>query len=823
MNDFNWIHYKYLNPDLKYNSNKEYTTHYKNIGRNENRKYNIYMKYTDFNYKQYAQNYPDLHKYINNKFYLENHWLSIGINENRTYYNSNYTNSNFNFNSNYNYTNNRITHIIQNNIINTCNLLYSIKENHINYTRTFNMREIINCNMINITKFNKIKEFILIIDFPNGGGGTTFFLNTIISMYKMNTTFVIARNHNNLVYFYVNDELLLDIKYNEVDSINFIYNNKDKINKIFVNHTLNHNNNFINCLFNINKHVTTITHDFYYITNTPNPFYHIIKDDIRSNIIINKFDMVITQNIKNLNIFNKYLYNKMDIVITQLPDAKDSNELINTNNNITIICFIGCISNIKGSIYIEQLYEYYKSNNMVKLIIFGSTNMNINIEQFIYKSIEELNRLLIQHKPNIIIETSIWPETYSYTLTLMMLTQLPIIYFKKSFDSVIEDRLKDYNKAYPVNNIYEINNILFEKKQNYFYTIKPTIYFNYFWDNYFNTNKHIPKYAIYFPQFHEIKENNLTFYDKYTDIINLNNLNITDKETPYTEEYDLIKNDTLIDTQFNLLNKYNIDGFGVYYYWFDINTITNNNMIMYDVINKLLNSAKHNKKIFYIWANENWSDNPAFGSSTHTIKNTYTDFTKLHYYLLKDFKHVNYLKINNKPVFYIHHPWFIPNNMIDKFILKLNKLCISDGFDGVIIKLNSMDKSNDNYNYYDFHPNYKKNSSLLSINKQINLDYKSYIDNIKCISNVQTIFFDFDNRARLSNPNKLDRSTICINNNEEQYIKYINIINIHFNTNNNDESMILINAWNEWGEKMHIEPSKQKNTYYLDLLYKYMK
>ena len=467
MTDFNWLHYKYLNPDLELNgliSNKDYTLHYKNFGRKEKRNYNIYMKFPDFNYKQYARNYIDLNKYINNKFYLEHHWLKVGIVENRTYF------------------------IICKSKLIDDNNNTSLDECDIHYTRTFNMPEIIKCNIITLNKFNKIDNFILIIDFSNLGGGTTFFINTIISKYKNNTTFLIARNYKNKYYFYINDELLLDTQYNEKDSIQFLLNTKDKINKIFINHTLNHSDNFINSLFQLNKHITIITHDMYQITTNPNPYYHRIDSTIRSNIRINKFDMVITQNIKNLNIFNKYLDDKQEIKVVELPDFKYSLNIINTTNIKIVVCFIGNISDIKGSIYIKELYNYYIHNKNIKLILFGSfyiTNDSINIEQYKYKNIKELNNLLILHKPNIIIETSIWPETYSYTLTLMMLTQLPIIYFKKSFESVVENRLTYYNKAYPVNNIYEINNILFKIKQNYFYTINTNIYFNSFWNNYF--------------------------------------------------------------------------------------------------------------------------------------------------------------------------------------------------------------------------------------------------------------------------------------------------------------------------------------------------
>ena len=63
-------------------------------------------------------------------------------------------------------------------------------------------------------------------------------------------------------------------------------------------------------------------------------------------------------------------------------------------------------------------------------------------------NINELNRLLEKYKPNLLLELSIWPETYSYTLTLMMLTQLPILSLKKNMSCVVENRLSKYDKYY---------------------------------------------------------------------------------------------------------------------------------------------------------------------------------------------------------------------------------------------------------------------------------------------------------------------------------------------------------------------------------------
>jgi hypothetical protein len=48
----------------------------------------------------------------------------------------------------------------------------------------------------------------------------------------------------------------------------------------------------------------------------------------------------------------------------------------------------------------------------------------------------------------VIVIPALWPETYSYTLTLAMMTELPIIALKPDFDYAITDRLRAYNQSY---------------------------------------------------------------------------------------------------------------------------------------------------------------------------------------------------------------------------------------------------------------------------------------------------------------------------------------------------------------------------------------
>uniref|UniRef100_A0A6C0JQ38 Uncharacterized protein n=1 Tax=viral metagenome TaxID=1070528 RepID=A0A6C0JQ38_9ZZZZ len=338
------------------------------------------------------------------------------------------------------------------------------------------------------------------------------------------------------------------------------------------------------------------------------------------------------------------------------------------------------------------------------------------------------------------------------------------------------------------------------------------------------------KYAIYFPQFHQIRENDINFYNGYTDIINLRDLIIHKKETPShielpltsINDYDYVKNKNLIQSQIELLKKYDIDGFATYHYWFSDNTITGNKMIMENINNNLLNSDLGDKKIFYIWANEDWTSSVLTNNKKTVIKNNYDDVNIMEHcqYLMSVFSNPGYLKFDNKPVFLIHHLRMISNSIISKYYNILNKLCKEYNFDGIYLRINSDYKNiedipeNIRDKCYDLHPQYKNPDKYTQKGTGISyVDYKKYVDELNLYySDIQSIFFDFDNSARLLYNKKDRKPTKCVNNTEEEYKKYFNKIKEKV------PKILLINAWNEWGEKMHIEPSNEKGNYYLELI-----
>jgi hypothetical protein len=345
-----------------------------------------------------------------------------------------------------------------------------------------------------------IGDFILIIDMPNMGGGVTFFMDLITSYYKKTTIFIIARNFNNMLHVYINNEYVLETKYNVEESILFIEKYKNNITKILFDHIIHHNLLFINKLFSIGKHTTYITHDYYNICNKAQAYFHeisILHKKNRAYIDLNLFDTLITQNEANVAIFNQYY--KKPIHIEELPDFKNSDKTIKTDNPHTVVGIIGAISIEKGKEVLENIIKLFKDSN-IKFVVFGYVEIKNFTNVFRYNSIKELNKLLVEHKPNILLELTLWPETYSYTLTLSMITNLPIVYLKKRFTSVVENRLCNYQKKHSFTNHKELTNLFNKYKQNYFNTIEETVYFNMGWNDYFNVNTNL------------IQNNNKTYF-----------------------------------------------------------------------------------------------------------------------------------------------------------------------------------------------------------------------------------------------------------------------------------------------------------------------
>lgn len=492
---FNWIHYYAIHNDLRdYKINKEYDVkqHYVEHGFKEGRRPFI----PDIDVKFYIYFHCLQEHGVNSEYLGLRHWLDYGQKESRI--------CNINdFEKEYNmlvkeqpskksicYDN---VFVFQSDAEES---YLEEKDLHIIEHRDKpNFRPLtINYDII----YNKPlqKDCILVVDFPCFGGGTSFFLNAILSKYKKTQNFIIARCFHNKYYYYLNDEEIIHYPTNLDLSLKMLDILEKNISKIFVNSFLKHHDLFIDKLFTMNKEMTTITHDLTTCFDVPHEYHHNLKKlNPLYKYRLQKFDTIITQNEENVSIYQSQWTDKQQKIIVSLPDYKYADEKIETNNEKTVIGIIGNISDVKGYYIIYKLIELVKQSQNLDLVIFGRMNVDYK-KKFVYKNVKELNELMMKFSPNLIVETSLWPESYSYTLSLAMITNLPILYQNKHYNSTILNRIHKYQKGHAFSNVNELAEQDFHKvKQDYFYTIDLNIYYPTFYDAYFGKSE--AKYKLY--------------------------------------------------------------------------------------------------------------------------------------------------------------------------------------------------------------------------------------------------------------------------------------------------------------------------------------
>jgi hypothetical protein len=265
-------------------------------------------------------------------------------------------------------------------------------------------------------------------------------------------------------------------------------------------------------------------------------------------------------------------------------------------------------------------------------------------------------------------------------------------------------------------------------------------------DNIFD-NFNIKLNAIYFPQFHEIPENNKFWGDGFTEWTLLKPFQ--EKIIINNKKYDIIKpNDSIgyydlnninvIEKQIQLAEKYNINGFIIYHYWFE-----NNQKILYKPLEYFL---KEDVKFPFCisWANETWSKKWDGIENEILLKQTYgnkQDYLLHIQYLIPFFKKENYLK-NNKGecIFYVYNFFEIENifnDMMDVWNKELDKYLLKIQ---IIITENSFKQNHnlDDFNLtkFIFEPMYSTN--------YVEMDYTFVKNENQLIESIEFDNFDFE-------------------------------------------------------------------------------
>jgi hypothetical protein len=309
--------------------------------------------------------------------------------------------------------------------------------------------------------------------------------------------------------------------------------------------------------------------------------------------------------------------------------------------------------------------------------------------------------------------------------------------------------------------------------------------------------------AYYFAQYHSIPQNDQIFGDGFTDweLFKHTHLDLSNCKTPLEMPHGLgyynpIERDIRI-RQAALAKKYGIDGFVYYHYWLE------NEPVMESIFNVLLNDNEPDMPFCICFANESWKH--CYGSKTKEYKSNHSDGTTFRQlygdpvrhaaFLEPLFKHNNYIKINNAPVFFIYRLTADVYHYMDQISNELRKV----GIDRLYLIANTSIYCLSKYDKTPLIRSPDAHSPFLAhMLKQVGpWHMPDYVASLPCLYSGLT-GWDCNPRHGVSvivdhSPETLAKNTYC------------DLMKMYHDTSS--IPIYVLFAWNEWGEGAVLEPN----------------
>lgn len=348
--------------------------------------------------------------------------------------------------------------------------------------------------------------------------------------------------------------------------------------------------------------------------------------------------------------------------------------------------------------------------------------------------------------------------------------------------------------------------------------------------------KNIRSIAFYLPQFHVVPENDKWWgkgFSEWHNVVRARPLFKNHYQPRVPADlgfYDLSSTETQIK-QAELAKRFNIDGFCYYYYWFDGQK----------VLNKPIENMLANKNVdmpFCIcWANENWSRNWD-GQNRHVLlAQSYSEETNkaLIHEFIEYMKDPRYIRHDGKPVLVVYRIKIIPEwKKVARMwreecrkagVGEIHLCSVRFGLEGLDGDpgIHSLDS------YVSFPPHELKfedhRNSVTNLVKDFGGTLYSYDAAMQ--SDIERFtkgypwpihrgaMMGWDNTAR-----RLKDSRIFYGCTPLKFRRWLNAIKEQEHLfNRSNESLLFINAWNEWAEGTTLEPDQRFGTSYLDATY----
>lgn len=359
--------------------------------------------------------------------------------------------------------------------------------------------------------------------------------------------------------------------------------------------------------------------------------------------------------------------------------------------------------------------------------------------------------------------------------------------------------------------------------------------------------------AFYFPQFHQIPENDSWWGEGFDDwrlvkAASSCGAGHYQPRVPLADNYYDLSKAEAVAQQIRWAEDYGLDGFNFYHYWFD------GKLLLSDPLRHFYENKNHNLEYCITWANETWT-RQWIGDPEVLIQQSSSPDRKLwqqHYdYLDTYFQDPRYRRMQGKPVLCLYRPEILP--FLDEYMAFFDEQAKLHGHEGIFwIGFESYELANKEeiFKGFDaslrfqprafFNAKAKQGSALKSwlepilrslperlqrpisrlkyrLDRQQTFDYKELWQNVladsaeQATNCYQSVIVDWDNTPRYGLKSKYfsGASPEAFKDGLSQLVA---------SESKRGVDTIFINAWNEWSEGAYLEPDTRHQFSYLEAI-----